>query len=75
MVQPRSNSNLHLKLRSDELENLDQTFSKHETRVIQNDFTIRFKNNFYQLFRNPKLKYTLKKMRNTNSRNSSKLRY
>jgi hypothetical protein len=61
MVDSKSNSNIHLKLRSDELETLNQTFSKHETRVIQNDFTIRFKNSFYQLFRNPKLKYTLKK--------------
>jgi len=51
MVEAISKSNLHLKLREDEVNKLDQIFSKHIPRVIANDFTIKIDNKFYQLFR------------------------
>jgi hypothetical protein len=51
MVETKSNSNLHLFLRNDENERLDQIFSKHIKRVIANDFTVKIDNKFYQLFR------------------------
>jgi len=52
MVESRWNSNLHILLRIDEESKLDQIFSEHKERKIMNDFTIRFENNFYQLYRN-----------------------
>jgi hypothetical protein len=51
MVEARSKSNLHLALRIDETEKLDQIFSKHISRKIANDFTIKIDNVFYQLYR------------------------
>jgi hypothetical protein len=50
-VQANSTSNLHLKLRNDEIKKIDQIFSKFEKRIIANDFTIKFDNKFYQLYR------------------------
>ncbi|MBC8444174.1 hypothetical protein H8D83_01165 [Candidatus Woesearchaeota archaeon] len=49
--EPKSNSDLHLTLRDDEIKRIDQIFSEHKERVIANDFTIRFENKYYQLFR------------------------
>jgi len=60
MVETKSNSNLHLFLRNDENERLDQIFSKHIKRVIANDFTIKIDNKFYQLFRKKDWWYKLK---------------
>lgn len=60
MVKSKSDSNLHMKLDQSEIETMNQVFSEHKTRIIQNDFTIRFENNFYQLFRSKEVKYTLK---------------
>jgi hypothetical protein len=51
MVQANTKSDLHLKLRNDEIEKLDQIFSKHITRKIANDFTIKIDNKYYQLYR------------------------
>jgi hypothetical protein len=51
-VEPREKANLHIPLSKDELEHLDQIFSKHSKRKLKNDFTIAFKNKHYQLYRN-----------------------
>lgn len=51
-VEPREEANLHIPLSEDEIEHLDQIFSKHSKRKLKNDFTIAFKNNHYQLYRN-----------------------
>jgi hypothetical protein len=51
MVEAKSNSNLHQELRNDEVLKIDQIFSEHIQRKIANDFTIKFNNTFYQLFR------------------------
>lgn len=58
-VEPRSNSNVHLKLRDDEVSKLDQVFSKHISRKIANDFTIKIDNKFYQLYRKKDWGYKL----------------
>ena len=50
-VEARTNSNLHLQLRHDEILKLDQIFSEFKQRKIANDFTIKFNNKFYQLYR------------------------
>ena len=61
MVIPQSDSNMHLSLRSDEIKNLDQIFSEQKQRKIANDFTIRFENKFYQLFRKKEGWYRIQK--------------
>lgn len=48
-VQPRSKENLHRPLAREERTVLDAIFSRQEERVIQNDFTFSFKNQWYQL--------------------------
>jgi len=60
MVQPRTNSNLHLVLREDEIMRLDQIFSKFEQRKIANDYTVKFNNKFYQLYREKSSSYMIK---------------
>lgn len=60
MVEARSDSNLHLELRSEEIEKLEQIFSKHIPRKVANDFTIKIDNMFYQLYRKKGGWYTLK---------------
>ncbi len=59
--EPKSNSDLHLTLRDDEIKRIDQIFSEHKERVIANDFTIRFENKYYQLFRKKDWWYTIRK--------------
>lgn len=44
------NSDLHIKLRKDEIQNLDSIFSIHHKRKIWNDYTVMFRNKLYQLF-------------------------
>jgi hypothetical protein len=51
MVEAKYNSNLHQELRNDEILKIDQIFSEHIQRKVANDFTIKFNNTFYQLFR------------------------
>lgn len=51
-VEPREEANLHIPLSKDEIEHLDQIFSKHSKRKLKNDFTIVFKNKHYQCYRN-----------------------
>lgn len=48
-VEPVSKIDLHRKLRKKEEEQLDSIFSKQTIRVVQNDWTISFKNQWYQL--------------------------
>lgn len=48
-VLPRSNANLHRPLLPQEDRNLDSLFSQHFTRVVQNDFTVSFKNQWFQI--------------------------
>lgn len=51
-VEPASKVNLHRQLAKKEEEQLDTIFSKQTIRVVQNDFTISFNNQWYQLVEN-----------------------
>lgn len=51
-VEPVWVANLHIPLSKEEIEHLDQIFSKHSKRKLKNDFTIAFNNTYYQLYRN-----------------------
>jgi hypothetical protein len=51
-IEARENANLHIPLNNDEIEHLNQIFSKKVRRKLKNDFTIAFNNNHYQLYRN-----------------------
>ncbi len=51
-INPKQETNLHIPLSKDELEHIDQIFSKHFNRKLKNDFTIAFNNKHYQLYRN-----------------------
>ena len=48
-VEPESKTNLHQKLNQKEKKNLNSIFSKQSTRLVRNDFTISFNNQWYQL--------------------------
>jgi len=48
-VLPQKKSNLHKPLTKFEKDNLDKIFSVQDTRVVNNDFTIRHKGQWYQL--------------------------
>lgn len=48
-VIPRKFGNVHRKLQNEEIKNLDSIFSEKYVRIINNDFTIQFKNKFFQL--------------------------
>lgn len=48
-VKPSKEGNVHKPLLKEEKENLNHIFSIQETRRINLDFTIQFKNNWYQL--------------------------
>jgi len=50
-VQPREDADLHIKLTKEEINSLNQIFSKHSERKLRNDFTISFNNEYYQLYR------------------------
>ena len=51
-LEPRENTNLHISNSKDEKDHINQIFSKHSRRKLKNDFTVAFKNNHYQLYRN-----------------------
>lgn len=51
-VSPRNPANLHKSLTEKEKSNLNSIFSRHETRTVQNDFTISFNTHWYQLLPN-----------------------
>jgi len=48
-VEPKKPADLHQKLSDKELKELDGIMSIHSERAIQNDYTVRFKNNYFQL--------------------------
>lgn len=48
-VEPESKINLHQPLNQKEKKKLNSIFSKQTTRVVRNDFTISFNNQWYQL--------------------------
>jgi hypothetical protein len=48
-VVPASDINLHRQVLAQERAKLPSTFSRHETRTIQNDYTFSFKNLWYQI--------------------------
>ncbi len=48
-VEPANTADLHRKLDKKEMRDLQSIFSHHETRVVQNDFTISYKNQWFQL--------------------------
>jgi len=48
-VVPRKKANLHQKLNDKKISELNKIFSVQSFRKINNDYTIRFKNNYYQL--------------------------
>lgn len=48
-VEPKSNADLHKKLAEQERQKLPAIFSRHYERVIRDDFTISYKNEWYQL--------------------------
>ena len=51
MVQPRSQANLHKKLKEQEKNKLDFIFSRQYQKVVMNDFTVSHKKYCYQLER------------------------
>jgi hypothetical protein len=48
-IIPKKKNDLHQKLNNDEKENLNKILSIQSERIINNDYTVRFKNNYYQL--------------------------
>lgn len=48
-VTPAKTGSVHNNLTDDDKKNIDRIFSIQSERVINNDFTIQFKNNWYQL--------------------------
>ena len=48
-VIPAKNTNLHKSLTEHDKRNLDKIFSIQSVRQVKNDFTVQFKNNWYQL--------------------------
>lgn len=48
-VEPRGKANLHSKLIQREQKQLDSILSRQKQRIVQNDFTISFNNQWYQL--------------------------
>lgn len=51
-VEPASTSDLHQRLTEKERKNLPSIFSRQEKRIVQNDFTFSFQNQWYQLTEN-----------------------
>lgn len=48
-VEPESKTNLHQKLNQTEKKKLNSIFSKQTTRIVRNDFTVSFNNQWHQL--------------------------
>jgi hypothetical protein len=48
-VAPQKKGNLHKSLTNYETKNLDKIFSIQDKRIVNNDFTIRYKNKWFQL--------------------------
>jgi len=60
MVKAKSEANLHTQLRVDEIDKLDQIFSEHKIRKVANDYTVKFENKYYQLYKSEDKKYNLR---------------
>lgn len=54
-VNPASPADLHRALRSEEYKNLGAIFSRQEERIVRNDYTVSFKNAWYQLLPTPRV--------------------
>jgi len=50
-IEPRAKTNLHNQLTKQEKNKLDSIFTRQETRVVQNDFTISHNTSWYQLLK------------------------
>lgn len=48
-VAPEKQTDLHRPLTTVDQKNMDSIFSIHSTRIVMNDFTVQFKNNYFQL--------------------------
>ena len=48
-VAPKKKNNLHVKLGEKRIKELDQILSIQNERKVNNDYTVRFENNYYQL--------------------------
>jgi len=63
-IEAANDIDLHKELTEEETKEFDWIFSKHKTRVINNDYTIIYKNRYYQLYQwipriYPKLKVNI----------------
>ena len=68
-VEATTEIDLHKELTSEENKELNWIFSEHHTRVINNDYTISYKNQYYQLFQGtpriyPKLRVSVEEQFN-----------
>lgn len=52
--QPNWSLNLHRELTKEENEKIDWIFSKHAERTVNNDYTISYNTNYYQLYKKSK---------------------
>jgi hypothetical protein len=52
-VVPRSNANLHKRITQAEKDKFPSIFSRHYERTIRNDYTLSYKNSWYQLEETP----------------------
>ena len=59
-IKAKSNADLHLALRDDEILKLNQIFSLTLQRKIAHDYTVKFNNKYYQLFREKNWWYMIK---------------
>ena len=60
MSKARNEVNLHTILREDEINKLDQIFSEHKERKVANDYTVKFENKYYQLYKSEDKRYKLR---------------
>lgn len=54
-VKPISSVDLHRLLQAEERKNLESIFSRQEERIVRNDFTVSFKNVWYQILPTPRI--------------------
>ena len=50
-IPPAKSIDFHISLTEENLKNIDWIFSQHHTRKVKNDYTIQFKNNYIQLYK------------------------
>jgi hypothetical protein len=54
-VKPVAPLDMHRPLRTEERKNLAAIFSRREERIVRNDFTVSFKNDWYQILPTPRI--------------------